>query len=150
MMTQQTVDPTGKCPVAFGLDVFGDRWSLLIIRDIVFKGKNHYSDFARSPEKISTNILANRLARLETEGILTRRPDPAKQTRRIYQLTEKGEALIPVLLEIINWSAVHDPGNVGRSHIIDGAPADLLDRLRDDRAALVADLIAAMHEATPR
>lgn len=149
-MAPQTTDPTGKCPVAFGLDLFGDRWSLLIIRDIVFKGKSHYSDFARSPERISTNILANRLARLESEGILTRRSDPARQTRHIYQLTEKGEGLIPVLLEIIRWSAVHDPGNERRSHIIDGAPADLLDRLRHDREALVADLIAAMQEAAAR
>ena len=149
-MTHEASDPTGKCPVAFGLDMFGDRWSLLIIRDIVFKGKSHYSDFARSREKISTNILANRLARLESEGILSRRPDPANQTRRIYQLTEKGEGLIAVLLEIIGWSAVHDPDNEGRSQIIDGAPADLLDRLRDDREALVADLIAAMHEAAAR
>jgi DNA-binding HxlR family transcriptional regulator len=143
-MTVQTHDTQGKCPVAFGLDLFGDRWSLLIIRDIVFKGKSHYSDFARSPEKISTNILANRLARLEGEGILSRRPDPTNQTRRIYRLTEKGEALIPVLLEIVRWSAAHDPGNEGRSPIIDGAPVDLLDRLRDDREALLADLVAAM------
>ncbi len=145
-MTAQTPAPTGKCPVTFALDVFGDRWSLLIIRDIVFKGKRRYSDFTRSPEGISTNILANRLARLEDEGILTRRPDPASPTRRIYILTEKGEALIPVLLEIVNWSASFDPASAGRSPIIDGAPADLLHRLRHDRDALLRALVAQMRE----
>ena len=142
-------DATGKCPIAFGLDIFGDRWSLLIIRDIVFKGKRHYSDFARSPEKISTNILANRLARLEAEGILQRQPDPANQAKRIYRLTEKGAALIPVLLEITAWSAAYDPANAGRNPIIDGAPADLLHRMRHDREALLRDLIAAMAKPAP-
>jgi len=144
MPTPSASDTFGKCPVTFGLDIFGDRWSLLIIRDIVFKGKRHYSDFARSPEKISTNILANRLARLEAEGILSRHPDPDNQAKRIYRLTEKGAALIPVMLEIVAWSAAFDPANAGRSAIIDGAPADLLQRMRSDRDGLVRDLIAAM------
>ena len=138
-----TQDGSGKCPVTFGLDLFGDRWSLLIVRDIVFRGKQRYSEFARSYEKIATNILATRLANMEDAGILASDPDPAHSARKLYRLTEKGCDLIPTLLEIIRWSAVHDPGNHGRSDLIAGAAPDLLDRIRNDRDALIADLRCA-------
>lgn len=101
----------------FALDMFGDRWSLLI-----FRGKHHFGEFALSGEKISTNILASRLAKLETEGI----------------------NLLPVILEMIIWSATHDPQPNAKLNIIHGAPPDLLGRAQTDRAALIRDLIANM------
>ena len=92
------------CPVNFGLEAFGDKWSLLIVRDIVFWGKKTYGDFLRSDEGIATNILASRLAQLEKEGILTKTPFAGDKRKDTYSLTEKGMELIPLLVEIVAWS----------------------------------------------
>ena len=97
------------CPISFGLETFGDRWTLLIIRDIVYFGKKTYGEFLASDEHIATNILADRLAQLEADGILVKTHSPTDKRREIYTLTEKGLDLIPVLLEIANWSFRHDP-----------------------------------------
>ncbi|MEJ7849233.1 MAG: helix-turn-helix domain-containing protein [Pyrinomonadaceae bacterium] len=93
-----------NCPVNFGLENFGDKWSLLIIRDIVFWGKKTYGEFLKSDEGISTNILAARLASLEKEGILTKAPHATDKRTDFYMLTEKGFELIPLLVEIVAWS----------------------------------------------
>lgn len=93
-----------NCPVNFGLETFGDRWSLLIIRDIVFWGKRTYGDFLRSDEQIATNILAARLASLEASGILTKVPHVSDKRKDVYELTAKGLDLIPLMVEIISWS----------------------------------------------
>ena len=97
------------CPINFALETFGDPWSLLIIRDIVYFGKKTYGEFLESEEKMATNILASRLARLEQQGILVKRPSPADKRKEEYALTEKGLDLIPVLAELANWSARYDP-----------------------------------------
>ena len=96
------------CPVNFGLESIGDRWSLLIIRDIVFWGKKTYGEFLRSNEGIATNILASRLALLEREDILKKTPDKSDKRKDIYSLTEKGMELIPILVEIVAWSGKQD------------------------------------------
>ena len=93
-----------NCPVNFGLESFGDRWSLLIIRDIIFWGKKTYGDFLRSDEQIATNILAARLGSLEASGIVTKIPHPNDKRKDVYQLTAKGLDLIPLMVEIISWS----------------------------------------------
>lgn len=95
------------CPICVGLDVFGDKWTLLIIRDMLFSGKSSYGDFMSSGEKIATNILADRLDQLECAGILTRTPRPGNKTRIDYRLTAKGIDLAPVMIEIILWSEKH-------------------------------------------
>lgn len=92
------------CPVNFGLETFGDKWSLLIIRDIVFWGKKTYGDFLKSDEGIATNILAARLASLEEQEILLKMPHPTDKRKDVYSLTEKGIELIPLLVEIVAWS----------------------------------------------
>ena len=97
------------CPINFGLETFGDPWSLLIIRDIVYFGKKTYSEFLASEEGIATNILASRLAHLEHQGILMKKPHDTDERKEIYILTEKGLDLIPILVEMANWSAEHDP-----------------------------------------
>lgn len=96
------------CPVNFGLEAFGDRWALLILRDIVFRGKRTYGEFLKSEEGFATNILASRLEHLLAEGILQRTPDAADGRKDIYSLTEKGLDLIPLLFEMVLWSAKHD------------------------------------------
>src|SRR6058998_2774805 len=84
------------CPINFALETFGDPWSLLIIRDIVYFGKKTYGDFLASEEGMATNILASRLAHLEHQGILVKTPSPADKRKEEYVLSEKGLDLIPV------------------------------------------------------
>ena len=97
------------CPINFALETFGDPWSLLLIRDIVYFGKKTYGEFFASEEGVATNILASRLARLEEQGILLKKPSEQDKRKEEYVLTEKGLDLIPVLVEMANWSAQHDP-----------------------------------------
>jgi DNA-binding HxlR family transcriptional regulator len=97
------------CPINFALETFGDPWSLLIIRDLVYFGKKTYGEFLESEEGMATNILASRLARLEHQGILVKQLHDADKRKEEYVLTEKGLDLIPVLVELANWSAKYDP-----------------------------------------
>ncbi len=96
-----------NCPVSSALDIFGDKWSLLIIRDIALFGKNTYNDFLKSDEKISTNILADRLVLLEKEGIIVQEAHPQSKAKKLYTLSPKGIDLIPLILEISLWSDQH-------------------------------------------
>jgi|SRR5687768_5667080 DNA-binding HxlR family transcriptional regulator len=97
------------CPLTNALDIFGDKWTLLIIRDLVL-GKRRYQEFLSSPEKIASNILADRLKKLEAAALITRRPYQQNPVRYECFLTEKGESLSPVLAAIISWSQKHCPG----------------------------------------
>lgn len=108
MKTTSKADLRSHCAVNYGVEIFGDRWSLLIIRDIVFVGKKTYGEFLKSEEKIATNVLASRLALLEEQGILSRAPSPDDGRKDFYTLTEKGLDLIPMVLNIVLWSAKHD------------------------------------------
>ncbi|MET0936178.1 MAG: helix-turn-helix domain-containing protein [Luteibacter sp.] len=107
-------DIRSHCAVNYGVEVFGDRWSLLIVRDIVFAGKKTYGEFLKSEEGIATNVLASRLAFLEAQGILSRSPNPDDGRKDFYTLTEKGLDLIPVVLTITLWSAKHDAKSYAR------------------------------------
>src|ERR1044071_253247 len=89
------------CPVAGALDLLGDKWTLLVVRDL-FAGKKRYGEFANSMEKIPTNLLADRLARLEEAGLITSKPYQDNPPRYEYRLTPRGEALRPVMQELVN------------------------------------------------
>jgi DNA-binding HxlR family transcriptional regulator len=102
-------DRKSRCPVNSALEVVGDPWSLLIVRDIVFYGKHTYGEFLASEERITTSVLADRLARLVSNGILSKQRNPADRRRELYALTDAGLALIPVLVELANWGVRHDP-----------------------------------------
>jgi len=102
-------DFRSHCAVNYGVEIFGDRWSLLIIRDIVFAGKKTYGEFLKSEERIATNVLASRLTFLVEQGILASTPSPDDGRKDFYTLTEKGLDLIPIILNIVLWSATHDP-----------------------------------------
>lgn len=93
-----------NCPLSCSLDIFGDKWSLLIIRDVMLKGRVSYGEFLLSEEKIATNILANRLKMLEEEKILIKEVSPANKSKFEYSLTRKGADLLPVLVEMADWS----------------------------------------------
>lgn len=96
------------CPINFAVELFGDRWTLLIIRDLMFKGKHYYKEFLEAEEGIATNILADKLSALEEGGIISKTVDPTHRSKQIYKLTKKGIDLMPVLVEIIMWSAKYD------------------------------------------
>src|SRR6185295_8617204 len=109
-----------SCPITNVLDTLGDKWTLLVIRDLVL-GKRRYQEFQSSPEKIASNILANRLTKLEAAGLITRLAYQQNPTRYEYLLTRKGNGLKPVLEAIIVWGKKHYPGTrrfpiVGQDH----------------------------------
>jgi DNA-binding HxlR family transcriptional regulator len=118
------------CPVSIALDLFGDRWSLLLVRDMMVRGYRTFREFQRSGEGIATNILADRLHRLETRGIILREAavDDGRSTH--YRLTEKGIALAPMLLEMLLWSARHEETD---------APRTVIDQMEQNRAAVLAE-----------
>ena len=120
------------CPISLALDVFGDRWTLLVVRDLALKGIRSYSELQASEEGISTNILADRLARLEDLDIVTKETPADDKRRFVYRLTKRGADLLPVLVEIIVWSARHDPDTA--------VPKSFLSRAKSDRDGLIADL----------
>jgi len=98
------------CPVACTLDILGDRWTLLVVRDL-FAGKKIYSEFQESPEKIPTNILADRLRRLTGSGIVEKKPYQQRPVRYEYILTDKGRDLGQVLKAVVQWGEKHIPGS---------------------------------------
>jgi len=91
------------CPISSTLDILGDKWTLLIIRDLMFKGKKTYGEFLQSEEKIATNILADRLLILEKNGIVEKSAFPGNKVKNLYRLTPKGLDLMPALIEMVLW-----------------------------------------------
>lgn len=104
-MPDQPLSPRSPCPIAAALDVLGDRWTLLVIRDLMFRDFHEYGEFLSAGEGISTNILAERLKRLVDAGIVMRRHNPADRKRVIYTLSEKGIDLMPAVLELVAWGS---------------------------------------------
>lgn len=133
-----------KCPISFALEVFGDRWTLLIIRDLIFKGKKYYGDFLNSPEKISTNILADRLEKLVSTGVISKSQDVGHLSKYVYALTPKGKDLLPLLLEMTVWSSKYNPQPDTPSSVIEGAPLHLLERISENRAALIEEILGKL------
>jgi DNA-binding HxlR family transcriptional regulator len=126
---KHTYQKRSDCPINFALEVFGDPWSLLIIRDIVYFGKKTYGEFLGSEEGMATNILASRLAHLEQQGILVKQLSEQDRRKEEYALTEKGLDLIPVLVDMANWSAEHDPQTA--------APATWIALMKADREKMI-------------
>jgi DNA-binding HxlR family transcriptional regulator len=119
------------CPVSISLERFGDRWSLLIIRDLMVRGFRTFREFQGSGEEIATNILADRLRKLASAGIITTEADKADGRRVNYRLTEKGIDLAPVLLELLIWGARHEDT---------GAPCALIAKMEKSREQVVAEV----------
>lgn len=100
-----------QCPINLALEVIGDKWSLLIIRDMIFGGKRHYRELLRSEESISSNILAERLRMLVEEGMITKADDPSHKQKAVYSLTEMAIALVPVLAHLGAWGCKYLPAS---------------------------------------
>lgn len=130
------------CPIGFALDILGDRWTLLVIRDMVFGRKRTFGEFLASEEGIATNILTDRLHRLESAGLLWKQTDPRSQVRVLYRLTEKGIDLVPLLVDLAVWGAMHGPGTA--------APKAFLKRAAEDRETLLAEIASALRGRAER
>jgi DNA-binding HxlR family transcriptional regulator len=118
------------CPVSISLEMLGDRWSLLIIRDLMVRGFRTFKEFQGSSEGIATNILADRLQKLEAAGIVSAEVEKADGRRVNYRLTEKGIDLAPVLLELLIWGARHEET---------GAPCALIESMEKNREGVLAE-----------
>jgi len=105
----QTKHLRSDCPISFTLDILGDKWSLLIVRDAVFANKQTFNEFLHSDEGIARNILADRLTRLTEKGIFTKQAHPIDGRKDMYSLTEKGMQLLPVLLDMASWGSSYEP-----------------------------------------
>lgn len=103
----EIIKKRSNCPLSGSLDIFGDKWSLLIIRDLVFGNKCTYNDFLRSEEGIATNILASRLKGLEENGVIEKSKHPDSKAKKLYRLTQKGIDLLPIIVEIYIWSDMY-------------------------------------------
>ena len=126
-------DRRSDCPTNFALQAFGDSWSLLVVRDLMFKGKRTFAEFSASEEHIATNILTDRLLTLQRSGII-RRDGTGRATR--YSLTAKGVDLLPLMIQMIVWAAKHD----GRS----AAPPAFVRRAMRARAVLLSEMRARL------
>jgi DNA-binding HxlR family transcriptional regulator len=131
-------DMRSGCPVNLSLEVFGDRWTLLVLRDIIFTGARHFRELLAGPERISSNILADRLSALVEHGLLTRTGDPSHRQKIRYSLTERAIDLVPVLVQIGAWGTQHLPAGeeyVARGDVLArGGPQALeafMDELRE-------------------
>ena len=126
------MDLRSHCPINFALEHIGDKWSLLIIRDLMFKRKRHYNEFLEAEENVSTSVLGDRLKSLEKSGLISKGEDSVKKSRIRYSLTEKGIGLLPMITEMILWSSRFDS---------DGAvDQEFVNRASLGKAAFLAEL----------
>lgn len=109
LMTKADKTPWNGCPVRYAAGVFGDKWSFVLLRDVLLHGKRYYGEFLASDEGISTNILASRLAHFVETGMLTRHVDSTARNKVFYRPTDKSRALLPALLGMMVWSTEFDP-----------------------------------------
>lgn len=130
-MESMRQDTRSTCPISTGLEVIGDRWTLLVVRDLMFAGKRHFREFLQSEEGISSNILADRLNALVENGLVTREDDPSHAQKAIYSLTDKGLDLLPVIVALSAWTQKHHP-KTRRPEAVDliSRPPKALNQLR--------------------
>ena len=133
-MTAALPSRRSDCPIARALDIVGDKWTLVVLRDLIMARRRHYQELLAGNEGIASNILASRLKLLEAAGMITRRRDPEQARRVIYEPTEKALDLLPVIIELVLWGLKYDPQA--------SAPAHFLRRLAEDREGFIAELRA--------
>lgn len=128
MRRSKTQAPRSGCPIGIALDLVGDPWTLLVVRDLMFKGAKTFQDFLDAGEGIATNVLSDRLARLEGNGIVSKERDAYDARRFVYRLTAKGIDLAPVLVDLILWSTRHAKTD---------APREVMRLMRSDREGFI-------------
>ena len=140
------------CPINLTLEVLGDRWSLILIRDIMFGNRRHFRELlARSDEGIASNILADRLKRLVSHGILSKHDDPTHKQKALYSLTEKGIELLPLLVQMGAWGRRHLPTTpqlaIRQELLEQGGPALWEDFMAELRHLHLGTLLPAKHKS---
>jgi DNA-binding HxlR family transcriptional regulator len=140
-MSNKSPSRRSNCPMSYALDFVGDKWTLLVVRDLIMSDKRYFQDFLESDEKIASNILASRLKLLEGAGMITRATDPDHGRRVIYSPTAKALDLLPAMLELVRWSAAYDAKT--------GVPPAFVRRIANNREAIVTE-IRARHETGRR
>lgn len=119
------------CPINYSVEIFGDKWMLLILRDIMFNGKNSFLEFRASNEKISSAVLTEKLNMLLSEGIVSKVTSPKNASKFLYLITDKGIELVPVMVEFLHWGSAYNP---------DGGPKPLLDRIKQNKKKVITEL----------
>jgi DNA-binding HxlR family transcriptional regulator len=126
-----------ECPIGYTLDIFGDKWTMLIIRDLLLYGKDSFSEFLCSDEKIATNILTDRLNVLLQQGFVTKHTSPTNKSKFLYRPTKKAIEMIPVICEITLWAEKYNPA---------GAPANIVEPLKKNRTKALRDMKKKVEE----
>lgn len=129
---KKKIEHRSTCPISTALDIFGDKWSLLVVRDLMFNQKKTYGEFLASEEKIATNILADRLNLLEMGGIISKEAHPESKAKVLYKLTSKGIDLIPTMVEIILWSEQH--------HVVHPFASEFAQMVKKDKDGMLKQL----------
>lgn len=130
-MPSSTEPPRSDCPISFALEIFGDRWTLIVLRDLMLKSRQRYRELLEGDEGIATNVLAERLKRLEQRKLITKKRDPADARQFIYLPTELAVTLVPMLVEMIVWGIRTGDKDTG---------SDFLYRFESERDKLISDL----------
>jgi DNA-binding HxlR family transcriptional regulator len=131
-----TTKKRSECPISCSLDVWGDKWSLLIIRDLMMSKQCTYGDFLKSDEKIATNILATRLLMLEENGIISKLSHPESKAKVLYKLTLKGIDLLPLMIEINLWADKYSKLPEGRKAILEEIKKDKEGFIKNQKSEL--------------
>ena len=132
-----------NCPVSCALDLVGDKWTLVIMRDMLMFGKETFKGFSESGEGIATNILSSRLKMLEEKKVITKHKSKVNKRVNIYRLTEKGIALLPVIIELVQWS---------RNNVLEFQPKmniNGIDTLMDNKAHVIETMQASLRKKIP-
>lgn len=127
----KTIERRSSCPVNYSVEIFGDKWMLLILRDLMFNGKNSFLEFRASAEKISSAVLTEKLNILLNEGIVTKITSPKNASKFIYLLTDKGIEMVPFMIEILNWGSRYNPN---------GGPKALLEGIKKNKNKITTEL----------
>ena len=130
MKKDKEIIPRSDCPISFTLDFLGDKWTILILRDMMFSGKVSYGEFLQSDEGIATNILADRLSLLEKNDFVIKSISAENKSKFIYNLTDKGIALLPIVIEMMVWGSKFNPA---------GGNTDLLKLLKSDKEKTIKE-----------
>jgi DNA-binding HxlR family transcriptional regulator len=141
MRRSQAQQPRSGCPIGIALDLVGDPWTLLVVRDLMFKGAKTFQDFLDAGEGVATNVLSDRLSRLEGNGIISKERDETDARRFVYRLTAKGIDLAPVLVDLILWST---------SYAKTDAPPAVMRAMRSDREGFIAKVRADWLASRPK
>jgi len=129
--------PRSDCPLSYSLDILGDKWTLLILRDMMLSGKSSFSEFMGSTEKIASNILIDRLNMLQSEGFVTRTVSPLNKSKFLYTLSEKSIELVPVVIDLIEWGAKYHPT---------GEPKSILPQVLRNKSRTIKELQERLRE----